>query len=141
MNQRNTHNHITKALFPHLNSGLIDATNEKIDNVPMWMKTFQTFQNRKVKTEGYKPYFKNPYDVFNLTKKGHRSRGHDLLSASLLGAIEARKRGLSHTDGLMSAYSHLAADTFSNHLIKMMGVEGRNLYESLYMWTMRNRKY
>jgi hypothetical protein len=94
---------------------LIDAVNDKIDNAPLWTKQFAAFNNRRLKNQGYqveKRFVKNPYDIVNLTKHGHRKYGHHALSSMLIGAIEAIKRGM------LAAWSHIAADSFSNHLIK-----------------------
>lgn len=146
MNLRATHNMIARAMFPNIDPAVIDATNEKIDSVPTWVQAFSTFNNRRLKNQGYQKdskndkFVRNPYDVFNLGRQGHRARGHDLLTATLLGAAEARKRGLSPVQGMLSSYAHLAADSYSNFLVDRFGVEGRNVYESLYMWTKRKNK-
>jgi hypothetical protein len=53
----------------------------------MWAKTFAALNYWRLKNQGVDQRFmKNPYDLFNLTRKSHRCYGHDLLSATLLGA-------------------------------------------------------
>lgn len=131
MNDRRTHNNITNAFFPYLNNKLVNNVNHTIDNVPIWARSLSTFQKRDNKVKGF---IQNPYDIFNLTKQGHRKYGHDMMSAMLLGGMQARKMGLPHTQGMLAAYSHLATDNFSNHLIKVMGTPGRNMWEALYSY-------
>lgn len=87
-----------------------------------------SMQNKSYKARG----IKNPYDVFGIAQRGHRKYNHDVLTGSLLGAVEANKRGLPPSQGIMSAFGHYAADQFSNTLVDKMGVEGRNIWESLF---------
>ena len=143
MDFRRTHNLMTKAMFPSLDPKMIDTVNERIDNVPEYMKMFTTFQNRRLAnrdTDKSNRFMNNPMDIFGLTKKSHRKYGHDALSATLLGMVEARRRGMSPTQGALASYSHLAADSFSNHLINQLGSEGKGLFEALFLWTQRNKR-
>src|SRR6187431_366740 len=108
MNFRSTHNYFTSSMFPMMNPKLIDNVNHRIDNAPMWAHYFQTMQSRDLKKKGIINQ-NNPYDIFKLTSHGgHRKFGHDMLSAMMIGAAEARKNGMKQTDGMMAAYSHLA---------------------------------
>jgi hypothetical protein len=115
--------------------------NHNIDNSNVFLNAFNKMQNdRYANTLTYGK--KNPYDFFNLTGGGgHRTVNHDIMSGSLIAAMNARALGMPFRDGLMMAYSHYAADNVSNHLVKSMGVEGKNLFESLYSWTTRKRKW
>lgn len=94
-----------------------------------------SMQNKSYKAQG----IKNPYDVFGIAQRGHRKYNHDILTGMLLGSVEANKRGLPPSMGIMSAFGHYAADSFSNVLVNKMGVEGRNIYEAL--WSMQTDKY
>lgn len=141
MQYRRTHNLLTKNMFNSIDPNLIDAVNEKMDNVPEYMKLFTRFQDRKLANQGYQKdsKYNNPMDIFQLTKQSHRKYGHDMLSATLLGMVEARKRGFSPAQGALASFSHAAADSFSNYLIKQFGVEGRTMWEALFLWSHRNK--
>ena len=79
---RDSHNKFTKALFPNLNTNLINNVNQKIDDTPLWVQYFTSFQNRQLKNQGYNnKFFKNPYDILGLTQHGNRTYWHDMLSA------------------------------------------------------------
>lgn len=137
MNQRSTHNYFTSSMFPMMSPDLINKVNHRIDNVPLWANYFNSMQSRTLKNQGFINQ-KNPYDIFKLTSHGgHRKFGHDMLSAMLIGAAEARKNGMKQTDGMLASYAHLATDNFSNHLIKSMGIEGKNLFEALFSYNTR----
>lgn len=148
----NTDNHerFTKSMFAGLGIPWNRQTelmskriNHNIDNSNPFLNAFNKMQNQRYKNNDYMTYgHKNPFDFFNLTGRGgHRSVNHDILSGSLIAAMNARAVGLPFNQGLMMAYSHYAADNIANHMVKSMGVEGKNLWESLYSWTTRKRRY
>jgi hypothetical protein len=120
-------------MFPSTNKVLADRINERIDNPDPKSILINNMINNTYRRQGHR---KNPFDTFNLMR-GHRKQNHDLMSAMLVGAIEARKNNMPMQMGFMSAYSHLATDNFSNYLIRNMGIEGRNLYESLFNYVTR----
>lgn len=136
MNYRDTHDRFTQSMFPHFNSKLIKTVNHQIDTPTMWQNYMNSMQNSRYKSQGMT---KNPYDVFGIARHGHRKSNHDVLTGSLLGSVAAMKMGLPPSQGIMSAFSHYAADSFSNHLVGKMGVEGRNIFEAL--WSMNTDKY
>jgi hypothetical protein len=49
--------------------------------------------------------------------------------ALMLGMIEARKNGLPAQNGAMASWSYFATNSFSNHMVNSMGIEGRNMFE------------
>ncbi len=116
--------------------------NHDIDNSNPFLNAFGKMQKQRYNNNLMTYGHKNPFDFFNLgAGGGHRSVNHDILSGSLIAAMNARAAGMPFRDGLMMAFSHYSADNISNHLVKSMGVEGRGLFESLYAWTTRKRRY
>ena len=113
--------------------------NYDMDNPNIWQIQFNRMQDEKYKNQGL---LKRPYDIFNLTSGGgHRTKNHDLLSSMMVAAMNARAAGMPTSAGVLMAYSHLAADNFSNHLIKSLGnVESKNIFEALYSWTQRKNR-
>ena len=115
--------------------------NHDIDNSSPFLNAFNKMQNQKYNnsmTYGGK----NPFDFMGLTGKGgHRVYNHDLLSGSLIAAMNARAMGMPFKDGMMMAYSHFAADSLANRLVKNMGVDQKNMFEALFSWVNRKRRY
>lgn len=122
-------------MFPGVNHSLISSVNKQIDNPTYWQRWMNSNQNKSYKRQG----IKNPYDVFGIANRGHRTYNHDILTGMLLSSVEANKRGLPPSQGMLSAFGHYAADNFSNMLVNKMGVEGRNIIEA--MWSMQTDRY
>ena len=135
MNYRKSHDRFTSMMFPGVNHSLIASVNHQIDSPTVWQNYMNSMQNASYKAQG----IKNPYDVFGIANRGHRKSNHDLLTGMILGSVEANKRGLAPSQGILSAFGHYAADNFSNQLVSKMGVQGRNIYEAL--WQMSSDKY
>lgn len=57
--------------------------------------------------------------------RGHRRKGHDLLTASIIGLLEG---GL---EGLAVAWSHLALDAARDQLVKKYGAGAADLVEDV----------
>lgn len=135
MNFRQSHDRFTSMMFPGINHSLVKSVNHQIDSPRLWQQYMNSMQNKSYKAQG----IKNPYDIFGIAQRGHRKYNHDILTGMLLGSVEANKRGLPPSQGILSAFGHYAADNFSNQLVNKMGVEGRNIYEAL--WSMNSDKY
>ncbi len=120
---------------------MMKKVNHDIDNSSPFLNAFNKMQNQRYNNSMSYGH-KNPFDFMNLTGGGgHRVYNHDLLTGSLIAAMNARAAGMPFRDGMMMAYSHYAADNMANHMVKKMGVESKNLWESLYSWTTRKRRY
>ena len=143
-----THEKFTRSMFNGLgipwnrgSSIMSKQINHDIDNSSPFLNAFNKMQKDRYNNSMSYSH-KNPFDFFNLTGRGgHRSVNHDILSGSLIAAMRARAMGMPFKDGLMMSYSHYAADNVSNHLVKSMGVEGKNIFEAVYSYAMRNKKY
>lgn len=146
----NTPNHeaFTKSMFAGLNIPwnkrselLVKRVNHDIDNSSPFLNAFNKMQNQKY-SNSMTYGGKNPFDFLGLTGGGgHRVYNHDLLSGSLIAAMNARALGMPFKDGMMAAYSHFAADSLSNRLVKNMGVDQKNMFEALFSWVTRKRRY
>ena len=147
----NTANHekFTRSMFSGLgipwnkqSELMMKKVNHDIDNSSPFLNAFNKMQNQKYKNDYMTYGKKNPYDFMGLTGGGgHRTYNHDLLTGSLIAAMNARAMGMPFKDGMMMAYSHFAADNMANHLVKQMGVDGKNVFESLFAWNTRKRRY
>lgn len=132
-----THLRFTSMMFPGANKKLIKEVNHQTDNPKLWQQYMSSMQQKRYKNNGF---FKNPYDVFNLSQSAsHRRTNHDALSGMMVGAMAARKMGLPPSMGIMSSFGHQIADQYSNLLVSKLGVEGRNIFEAL--WAMSGNKY
>ena len=122
---------MTRSFFPHLPARDIFRVNHAIDNVSLTGAAM----NRAVNSR-YKQYnMKNPMDIFNLGRGGHRSYNHDLMTGMITAYSAAG------TNGIYAMLGHYFADSFSNILLENMGSTGRNLFETLLLHTNRNRHY
>ena len=122
---------MTRSFFPHLNTNTIDRVNHYIDNPTMASMAM----NRAVNSQ-YRQYgMKNPMDVFNLARGGHRSRNHDLMTGMITAYSAAG------TNGIYAMMGHFMADSFSNMLLERFGSDSRNIFESLYLMNNRQKRY
>ena len=110
-----THEKFTRSLFSGLgipwnqrSEIMMKKVNHDIDNSSPFLNAFNRMQNQRYKND-YMTYGKrNPFDFFNLTGGGgHRNSNHDLLTGSLISAMNARAMGMPFKDGMMMAYSPL----------------------------------
>lgn len=117
-------------MFPQLSANTIYRTNHAIDNASIP----SIAMNRMVKNQ-YRQYGQNnPFDTFRLSRGGHRSRNHDMLTGMMTAY------GAAGTPGIYAMMGHFMADSFSNVLLEK-GPEFRNLWEALYLSTNKGRKY
>ena len=122
---------MSKSFFPFLNTNTIDRVNHYIDNPTMTSMAM----NRAVNSQ-YRQYgMKNPMDVFNLARGGHRSRNHDLMTGMITAYSAAG------TNGIYAMMGHFMADGFSNMLLDRFGADSRNIFESLYLMNNRQKRY
>ena len=120
---------------------MMKKVNHDIDNSSPFLNAFNKMQNQRYNNSMSYGH-KNPFDFMGLTGGGgHRVYNHDLLSGSLIAAMNARSMGMPFKDGMLMAYSHYCADNMANHMVKKMGTESKNLWEALYSWTTRKRGY
>lgn len=112
---------------PWLNPRMVEMVNHKIDNPDPWASFMQDALNRQ--------FGRNTFDVPGLNKMGHRQVNHDLLSAALQGW------SVAGPDGVRVAWHHVMQDTFSDMLVRSLGVEGRDLWEALYNYSTAKPRY
>lgn len=139
----NGHNRIARMFMQSMGMNVtgrqeaaIAKINHDIDNPNIWQMQLNRMQNQRYKNNNL--MIQNPYDLFGLTRGGgHRTYNHDMLTGTIIGAMNARAMGIPFSTGLLTAYSHYAADNFSNHLVKSMGVDGKNVFNALMNWNLR----
>jgi hypothetical protein len=105
--KRKTHNRIVKTLFPWIAYVITDAVNRTIDTPKPWMPNADP---RLGKFPG-------------LVYKGHRKKGHDLVTAAVLGFLKGR------LDGLIVAVAHLGADAVRDGIRSRWGTEIADIME------------
>jgi len=107
--QGKTHNKITRIIMPDLDPKKIERIDSIIDSAEPWMP--------KVAPEFGK--------VPGLSYRGHRNRGHDLLTASKIGFREGGPRGLA------AALTHVALDAGRDQIVKKCGPNVADLVETV----------
>lgn len=125
MNSR-THLNLSKMMFPYIPNKAILDVNRRLDNSKMMDKTLGAIFGGKKGRE--------TTDFFGLTKHGHRKYNHDVGSALLVANL------VNNQYGSKIAIAHLMQDQFSNLLIDKYGVEGRDLLEAVFNYTMANNR-
>lgn len=112
---------MTRLLNPNIPVGDIMRVNARLDNATMMDKTMNALFGRETS------------DFFGLTKHGHRAYNHNLASALMVANIVSQKYGSR------IAVSHLMQDTLSNMLVDKYGVEGRDLFEAVFNYSIANK--
>lgn len=134
---RRSHDQLSKNWFPDIPMSLITNVNKRVDNPT----PADIFMNNTLKNQWKsKGLVKNPYDLFQLTTQGHRSRNHDFMSGMFMGAVQAQKQGLPQSFGIRAAIAHQMQDYVSNALVRRFGPEGRNVIEALMLNSMVKRR-
>ena len=121
MNGR-SHLNMTKMMYPYIPTSDIMKVNARLDNAKMLDKTMKSV------------FGKENSDYFGLTGHGHRKYNHDVGSALLVANLVSKQYGSK------IAISHLMQDTFSNMLVDKYGVEGRDLMEAVFNFTISNKR-
>ena len=122
MNGR-THLNLTRMMYPHIPLKDIMQVNSRLDNAKMMDKTMRAVFGGKETT-----------DFFGLTGHGHRKYNHDMGSALLAANLVSKQYGAK------IAIGHLMQDTFSNMLVDKYGVEGRDLFEAVFNYSVANKR-
>jgi hypothetical protein len=104
-----THKKIRETIFPNLDPKVLDRIDRRIDKSEPWMPEISP------------PFGKVP----GLSYRGHRKRGHDIITAGAVGLQEA---GLI---GGVAAETHLGADLLRDQIIKRWGPDAADLFEAL----------
>lgn len=102
-----THRNITRRVLPGIDPKIIEKVNRMMDNPESWMPTYSP-------ELGGMP---------GLDYRGHRRKGHDLLTALIIGLLAGGPKGAA------SALTHLGLDSARNQVVKKYGAEGANLLE------------
>ena len=131
MHDKFTHYLMTKSFFPNLPARDIYRTNHAIDNASLTSMAMNRAVNGRYKQYGQK----NPMDIFNLARGGHRSRNHDLMTGMITAYSAAG------TNGIYAMMGHFMADSFSNMLLERFGADSRNIFESMYLMNNRQKRY
>ena len=105
-----THNNITRRILPGLDPKIIEQINRMIDNPEPGMPTFSP-------ELGGMP---------GLDYRGHRIKGHDLVSVTILGLI------LGGPKGLAAALIHPALDSARDQVVKKYGSNVADVLESIF---------
>jgi len=108
---------MTRNLFPRVPIDDIEKIGSRLDNpknIDMITSNFFGQDSRQ------------NTDIFGLTKRGgHRSINHDVASALLIGYMSNQKYGVE------IAMTHLLEDHLSNMLIDQVGIDQKEVLESL----------
>jgi hypothetical protein len=103
-----TYKNITRRILRGIDPRIIEEVNRLMDNPEPWMPTYSP-------ELGGMP---------GLDYRGHRRKGHDLLTAMIIGL---RAGGL---EGAAAAFTHLGLDSARDQVVKEYGAEGANLLEA-----------
>lgn len=124
--RRRTHIMMTRNLLPYVSVDDIDKVSSRLDNpsnVDMIATNFFGGGSQKQNT-----------DIFGLTRRGgHRSWNHDVASAMLIGYMSNQKFGVD------IAIAHLLEDHLSNMLIDAVGIDQKEVLESLINLSLSNK--
>jgi len=105
-----THRNITRRILPGIDPRIIEEVNRMMDTPEPWMPSYSP-------ELGGMP---------GLDYRGHRRKGHDLLTALIAGL---RAGGL---EGAVAAFTHLGLDSARDQIAKEYGAEGANLLEDTF---------
>lgn len=122
-----THRKMTMMANPWLNPRMVEMVNHKIDNPDPWATFVQSSLNNQ--------FGRNAFNVPGLSKIGHRQVNHDFLSAALQGW------SVAGPEGVRVAWNHVMQDTFSDTLVRSLGPEGRDLWESMFNYITAKPRY
>lgn len=109
---------MTKSFFPWISDDVINQTNHVLDNPNKSDVWFGDAQRAILGTA---------FGVPGMRKSGHRRYNHDLMSALMKGYQVAG------TDGAIVAMNHLLQDTANDYLVRSMGLDMANLFESAFL--------
>ena len=104
-----THKNITRGILPGIDPKIIEQVNRMMDSPEQWMPIFSP-------ELGAMP---------GLDYRGHRRKGHDLLTAATIGVLAGGPKGL------LAALIHLGLDSARDQVVQS-GAEVANLLEDIF---------
>lgn len=125
MKSHKTHEMITNFWMPYLDKETIGKVDRAIDNPSSMDIMLQNMQRQVVG--------KN-FQLPGMFQGGHRQYNHDAISLMMKGLTEGG------VDGMYAAMMHGMIDLFSDSMVSSIGLNGRDLFESAFLYALDNQK-
>lgn len=105
-----THRNITRRILRGIDPKIIEEVNRIMDYPEPWMPSYSP-------ELGGMP---------GLDYRGHRRKGHDLLTAVIAGFLAGGPQGVA------AAFAHLGLDSTRDQVVRKYGAEAANLLEDIF---------